>query len=213
VTGSVRSLPARLGRRIRRDLGLLDDLGHDLALGISTFVPPYKAAPDPAARNARHEPTGYAALAIIRDRLKLDANDVFYDIGCGYGRALCYFARESIAQCIGIELAPDLAAVARANAQKLRGRRAKIEIRTGDATLQSYAGGTAFFMYNPFASEIMVSVLSRINLGRNGRTIRIIYVNPVARDAVNRREWLAIADEFQVPYLGSAMPVSVWRSR
>ena len=203
---------ARIARRLRREALWVDDVVHDLRLGVRTSTRPFSAPPDPAARNVRYEPTSYAALALIKDRLGLRPGEVFYDIGCGPGRALCYFAREPVAECIGVELMPDLAEAARSNARKLRGRRADIEVHTGDAVQRDYAGGTFFFMYNPFSIEVMVPVLDRINQGRNGRDVRIVYANPVARGAMDRCDWLTPADEFQVPYAGSVMPVAVWRS-
>ena len=207
------SLAARIARRIRREALWFDDLVHDLGLGVRTSTRPFSGPPDPAARNVRYEPTSYAALTMIKDRLTLAPGDIFYDIGCGPGRALCYFAREPIAECIGVELMPDLAAAARSNARKLRGRRAKIDIHTSDATQQDYAGGTIFFMYNPFSIEVMAPVLDRINQGRDGREVRIVYANPVVAEAMDRCDWLARAEEFLVPYAGSVMPVAVWRSR
>ena len=213
IVPAAASLPSRVVRRARRDLIRLDDAARDVLLGIRTCPPPVSGPPDPEARNARHEALSYAALAHIRSHLPLDAGDVFYDIGCGYGRAVCYFARQRIRKSIGLELLPDLAQRAAANAARLRGKIAEIEIRTGDAGEQAYAEGTVFFLYNPFSAAVMATVLERIERGRAGRPIRIVYANPVARHVMDQASWLVFKTSFQVPYGGGYLQTCLWETR
>ncbi|HXC56165.1 MAG TPA: class I SAM-dependent methyltransferase [Rhizomicrobium sp.] len=208
-----RPLFNRLVLRARGAARLLQDRAYDVAFGIQTQVSPASGVPNPADRNARHEPISYSALAEIKSHIALGADDVFYDIGCGYGRALGYFAREQIAGCVGVELVPELARRAVINGQYLRGRRASITVRTGDAATQSYGGGTIFFMYNPFSAEVMALVLERINRDRGARAVQVVYANPVASVVFDQCGWLTLKETFRVPYRGATMETRLWQSR
>ena len=207
-----RSLLGRALRRIRREAGLARDRAQDALLGIQAHVPPYCEQPDPSLRNARYEPANYEALQIIQAKLHMRPDDVFWDIGCGMGRVVCHFARADIAKSVGIEFDPLLSAAAIANAERLRGRKAEIEIRTGDAAVQDYSGGTVFFLYNPFSAEVLEPVLRRIEEARAGGLATVCYANPVAAACVDAAPWLKAIETFTAPYLGGLMPVRIWQS-
>jgi precorrin-6B methylase 2 len=85
--------------------------------------------------------------------VRIADHDVVMDIGCGMGRVLCVFARRRLKKCIGIEFSGELAGIAERNARALRGRRAPIEIRIGDAAEADYTEGTIFWIYNPFGER------------------------------------------------------------
>src|ERR1700753_1099412 len=121
---TARPLLSRAAIRARGVVRNLHDKACDLALGVRTEAAFANGAPDPADRNARNEPISYGALSTIRSHLTLAPDDVFYDIGCAFGRALGYFARAPIARCVGIELRPEVARQAIDNARRLRGRHA-----------------------------------------------------------------------------------------
>ncbi|MBV8592748.1 MAG: methyltransferase domain-containing protein [Caulobacteraceae bacterium] len=173
--------PLRRGwRRARSALVDVCDAATDLRLGISTRAPWSVQPLDPEARNVRYEALDYRALREIRRRVAFDPDDVFFDIGCGMGRALCWAARRPLRACIGVDVDPDLTAVARVNAERLRGRRAPIEVRTADATKADLAAATLTFMYNPFGAEVMRAVLAALARGAAGRPrpLRIVYAAP-----------------------------------
>jgi hypothetical protein len=73
----------------------LIEMATDARLSIVTMTATADIAshPDPQARNARYEPLNYASLDLIAKRLGAGPQDVIYDIGCGMGRVVCYFAR------------------------------------------------------------------------------------------------------------------------
>jgi hypothetical protein len=78
------------------------------------------------------------------------------------GRILCVFARKNIRRCIGIELFEDLCEISRANALRLRGRRASIEVICTDAAVADLSEGTIYYMYNPFGPATLHGVLENI---------------------------------------------------
>ena len=124
--------------------------------------------------------------------LKLDPEDVFFDIGCGMGRILCVLARHKIRKCVGIELFEDLCEAARSNGVRLRGRKAPIEIIRADAAVADLSEGTVYFMFNPFGAETLRDVLDNIgkSLTRNPRDIKIVYYNSVHEACFQSSAWL-----------------------
>ena len=124
--------------------------------------------------------------------VRLQPTDVFVDIGCGKGRMLCLFARRHLAKCVGIEVDAELARAARANAARLRGRKAPIEVWVGDAVEADYSEGTIFWLLNPFGAQTLAAVLERIErtLEAAPRRIQIIYVNPMHEGVLRSAGWL-----------------------
>jgi len=182
----------------------------DRRLGIETMSPPLaeadRAKPSHNPRNSPYEPLTYAALRRIGEFLKLESGDLLYDLGCGKGRMICWFARERIRGCVGVELDATLAEAARANANALVGRQTPIEIRTSDATLEDYSEATVVTLYNPFDSEVMRRILIQLeaSLDSNPRRVRIAYAAPRARAVFQEFLRFVQVAEMSAPYdLGS----------
>lgn len=111
----------------------------------------------------------------------------FLDIGCGKGRALIVASEYSFARLIGIELNPDVAALAHLNARRVARRhpdRARIDIRTGDASAPDLPDSDlVVFMYHPFGRPLVERLCGRLVDGlAAGRSICVIYENPVHGD-------------------------------
>jgi SAM-dependent methyltransferase len=133
--------------------------------------------------------------------LDVSADDVFYDIGCGKGRCLCMLARLPIRRVVGIELDPVLVSAARKNAERLRRRRAPIEVRCQDAATADYSEGTIYFLYSPFGPATMRDVLNGIqkSLVVQPRKITIIYYNAMFGDVLLTCGWLDPVHELKTP--------------
>jgi len=160
-------------------------------------------------------PVSYGLLWRFVDRATLRPEDVFYDVGCGDGRVLCFVARQPVARCVGIELSAEFAARANRNAARLRGRRAPIEVRVGDAAQMDYEDGTVFYFGDPFGGQTMREVLRRIGLGvqRHPRPARCIFVlrrgeRAEVVEAVRTSGWLSFAERRGFPF--SPMVAEFW---
>lgn len=110
----------------------------------------------------------------------------FVDFGCGKGRALVVASEYPFRAIEGVELAPVLAATARANAERMHELfpdRTRIKIIEGDALKAALPEGTVIlYLYNPFfknlLKEVIVSLEQKISANPD-RKIFIVYANPV----------------------------------
>jgi precorrin-6B methylase 2 len=167
----------------------------DRWLGINTIAE-YRQGFDPAATRFRdpigYEPSDYLILRKYMKPVRLSSDDVVFDVGCGMGRTLCLFARCRVNKCVGIEYVPALAAAAEQNAARLRGRKAPVEIRVGDASEADYSGGTVYWIFNSFGEGTLLRVLQRIedSLRASPRSIQLIYVNPKHESLLRSSGWL-----------------------
>ncbi len=107
----------------------------------------------------------------------------FVDVGCGKGRTLLYAARYDFARILGVELAPELAAIAVANA-------GKFAAATGDGRLDiDCADATRFtlpptplvcYLFSPFAVEELYRAfaeLVRQSVSANPRKVYVVLYN------------------------------------
>lgn len=201
----------------------------DARLGISTTPEAADRAdrkyPEGASAHADsrwYESVDYRQLEMIVRRLRLEPEDVVFDIGCGMGRVVCVVARRSIRAVVGVELDASMSARARANGEALRGRRAEIRIVTGDASAVDYADGTVFILFNPFGAETMKATLERIreSLRQRPREIRLAYINPDCEGEFERCGWLRRVGEsrslwfrHRTIYWRNCSPVGAARAR
>jgi predicted RNA methylase len=162
-----------------------------------------------------YDPISYPALEYIRKHVGFVSGEVFVDIGCGRGRAVCVFSRlAGVARCIGIEYHSGHARIARHNAAKVRGRIASIDVINADASAQDYDGATFIFMYNPFGEATMRQTMRCIeeSLRRTPRSLRILYVNPKYDNVLADQPWLTRVESLQIPNrIHRSLPSSLWR--
>lgn len=197
----------RLRNRARWEMRKFYDMLQDKKRGIDTrdrLATTY--SDDLKGRNRPNEGTSYRALDIIANHLRPGPEDVFFDIGCGYGRTLLYFA-DKVKRSIGVELRHDVAEQARANVTASGAR--NVEIITGDAASQDYSSGTIIYIYNSFDADVMKLVLERLKGGR----FRLCYVNPVENATLHQTDWLSNTENFWVPYKGNRMRVAMWEPK
>jgi len=158
----------------------------------------------------RNIPMSYHLLFRLVGRTAFRPDDVFYDIGCGEGRVLCYVARKRVSKVIGIELSPAFADEARKNAAQLRHRVSSVEVRCGDAVEMDYGDGTVFFLYNPFGPGTLQAVLERIRktVETHQRPILFMYQNPVHSSVFRMAGWLEYAGRRKG--ILSKQPMELW---
>lgn len=168
----------------------------DTAYGVHTLAERrYEAADAAATRHGdptTNMPSYYLRLRALRDALELTTDDAITDLGCGCGRALAVFARLPLRYCRGVEFDRGAAAVARANAGRLRGRRAPIDVVTADAADYPFTDETLVYLFNPFGPETLRAVLANLrrSLEARPRRLRLCYYHPKHRDVVQQAGWL-----------------------
>jgi len=142
-----------------------------------------------------NEPISYYLLFHFFGRIAFQPEDVFFDLGCGDGRVICFIARKHVSKVVGIELSRVFSDKARLNAGRLRGRRSPIEVRCGDAVEQDYTEGTVFFLFNPFGPRTLEAVLKQVqqSLASHPRSLSFLYFNPVHSHVFRGSGWLHAA--------------------
>lgn len=123
---------------------------------------------------------------------------VFYDMGCGKGRALLLASELPFKSVVGVEFVPELAACANRNIRvfKSRNRRcADTRVICGDAAEYSFSDGNALiFFYNPFKEAIMCRVLNNILTSASPMAERyILYANPVLGSLLENSDLFSVA--------------------
>lgn len=173
----------------------------DLRLGIdsrrSTPLDFERRKDLPLGKNADargFEPLSHRAARHGVDAMQLRPNDVVVVYGAGKGRTVCHFARARISRVVGIEIERDLCESARRNAERLRGRRAEIEIRNEDAAVARVDDATACFMFNPFGPRTLLDVLGHLRAAaeRSPEPLRIVYMNARYREVIDHSGWMKL---------------------
>ena len=166
----------------------INNLHWELRLGIST-----RGIVDVRRRDSAHYATvNYSTVWRVLNHLALAPSDTFVDIGCGKGRILCCAARYPCKQVVGVDLSAGLCADARANAERVRGRKAPILVYQGNAESFDYSDATVCFLFHPFGATTLDLVLDKIRQDTHGRGVRIAFENPdTAQQTVFARHgWL-----------------------
>ncbi len=149
----------------------------------------------PISHLAVSEPSwihGFGYQGVVPDELEalwsdLDIdypNTVFIDLGAGKGRAMMLAAKMPFKRVIGIEIAPDLCVVAKANFQIFNAHgdcRARTEVRCADASSYEFPHEPlVVFLYNPFGTPTMENVIRNLvaSLRAVPRRALVIYIRP-----------------------------------
>jgi len=156
-----------------------------------------------------YQPTSYRTIKRIAQYVKPTSQDVFADIGCGKGRAVCLMATKGLKRCMGIELKKELADIAQNNAARMRFRNTPIKIINQDALHFDFKEVTVFYLFNPFGLKTMEEVIRNIkkSLDENPRKIWLFYRNPILYDILNKEDWLVFMETI------SRGRVSVWMNK
>jgi SAM-dependent methyltransferase len=136
---------------------------------------------------ADYRPTGWMTLKRILPEEEVSAEDVFVDLGSGKGRAVFLAAQYPFRRVIGVELSPELHAVAEQNLRRYDGKLGgtRIELVNGDALAYELPPDVSVvFLFNPFGGELFSGVVANLlrSLDEHPRRLRVIYVNPVEED-------------------------------
>lgn len=136
-----------------------------------------------------YQVTNRSLVPLVFENLELGPDDVFVDFGCGKGRVVLAAASLPVKRVVGVDISPELCAVARENVQHNLSSLAckEVEIVATDATTFEVPDDmTVAYMYNPFKGEIFEAVLNNIiaSWKRNPRRITLAYLLPTMEAAV-----------------------------
>jgi SAM-dependent methyltransferase len=147
--------------------------------------------------------SGGPHLDRVLKALKITQQDRIVDFGSGKGGALITMSRYPFAGIAGVEIAPELVAIAQQNFAKLGIKNVTMHI--SDAAhftdLDEY---NYFYFFSPFPAAVMSGVIRNIctSLANRPRKATIIYFNPECHDSVVTDSPFVKTDEFNHHELG-----------
>ena len=145
----------------------------------------------------QYQPVDPAAFRESIAALGMGFHDfTFIDLGSGKGRALLLASDYPFRRIIGVELLPELAAIAQENLRCYRNPSQQcfaIELHCKDARdFQFPPQPTVLYLFNPFPPDVLDEVLTKVetSLREHPRKLIVLYHNPVLKEIVARRSWL-----------------------
>lgn len=153
-------------------------------LDLLTPVNPEKIGLNPDF-SFRSSPSGNKYLQNLLSMLNITDEDSILDIGCGKGSALRTMLGFNFSKIDGIEISEKVSKIASKNMTILKADRVKIF--NIDATeFDQYGHYNYYYLFNPFPSEVMRSVIIKIEetLLSASRKITIIYNNPICHSDI-----------------------------
>jgi SAM-dependent methyltransferase len=149
----------------------------------------------------RYEPVNPALFRqALRSIPENFADFTFIDLGCGKGRALLLANEFNFAQIVGVEFAPQLAAIARNNCNRTG---VKATIHSQDAIEFAFPPGNLLvYLYNPFGPAVLNPVLNHL-LQSQREKFYIVYINPLHR-------WLSLDARPELQILATAPLYAIW---
>lgn len=136
---------------------------------------------------------------------QLDINPsryVFIDQGCGMGRVLIYAGEAGYRRVVGMELAPELAEIARQNILQFRRHErqgTEMEVVIGDAgDLVVPLQPCLIYFFNPFSAAVTTASLAKIKecYEAGNRDIYIIWYNVTGNaEPLFPAEWLEVVSD------------------
>jgi SAM-dependent methyltransferase len=148
-----------------------------------------------------YEPTPVADLERLLAASPLrPERATFVDVGSGMGRVVLLASRYPFRQIVGIEISAALHEIARMNLASFTdtARRCRdVRLVRGDAATFAYPrGNLVLYLYNPFRSEVLSTILARITTERApGAELVILYHTPVERRAIEATGAFEVTDD------------------
>lgn len=202
------SLRRRAASRITWEVDRLINGFFDRLLNIDAAWSRPRGSIDPT-KPSPYEASSYSTLREVERCLNLGPDDTFYDIGCGVGRSICYYAHRGISS-VGVEFDRQLATRAELNIRSLRGPHSPVTVICEDATTVDYAGATAFYLFNPFPSEVLCRFLENIRSSNPGSKMRIAYCFPIHSAVIDQDECSSLYHTMSVRHLCQNIEIKFW---
>jgi SAM-dependent methyltransferase len=161
----------------------------DRALGLGALP---DDGPDLPRDGVPYLPCSVDVLLRAIDEARVDAGDVFVDVGAGVGRAALLAHLLTGAEAIGVEIQRHLVMAARDACARLQASGVSIVEGDAPALAEPFERGTVFFLYCPFGGERLRRVLARVEASARARiapAVRVCCVDLPLPDC----PWLAVA--------------------
>jgi SAM-dependent methyltransferase len=134
-------------------------------------------------------PAGWLTLRRILRGWDVSNDDVFLDLGSGKGRAVLFAARYPFRRVIGVEISPDLHAIAEANVRQSKSRLKCRNIELVNEDVLDYRvpdDVTVVFLFNPFRGRTFDTAIERVlqSIDACPRSVKVIYVNPFEEESL-----------------------------
>lgn len=127
----------------------------------------------------------YRVLHCAAPEIHLENDDIFVDIGCGWGRLLGYLINKGI--CKGEAYGVDINRQAVEFTKGVFLKNPGVHIIYGDAAQIAIPNATVYFLYNPFGENVMGGFLDRIEK-TCCHNVRVYYLHPVYAHVFRERE-------------------------
>jgi SAM-dependent methyltransferase len=166
--------PAAFRAALARIAPAVRDACVDRALGLG-------AIPDDGPELPRgcvpYLPCPVDALLRLVEQARVQASDVFVDVGSGVGRAAALVHLMTGARVIGLEIQPALVAAARGMTERLR--LSDVAFVEGDAPrlTDALSAGSVFLLYCPFSGDRLAAVLATLATLARTRALRVCCVD------------------------------------
>jgi 16S rRNA G966 N2-methylase RsmD len=153
-------------------------------------------------RHVHYEPAEWRTLQRALPKRLVGEGEAFVDIGSGMGRMVLRAADYPFVRVIGVELSPELHAIAKDNVRRNRSRLRCPDIKLVCADVGSYELDdtvTVVFLNNPFRGEVFQQAIDSIlgSLDRRPRKLRIVYRNPVEHERLMATGRVRVAGEWR----------------
>ncbi len=134
--------------------------------------------------------------SVVRE-LEIDpAQYNFIDLGSGKGRALLLASEFPFRRIIGVELLPELHAIAEENVRRFTSpwqRCRAFELQCRDAREFTFPSGPLLlFLFDPFPEHVLEQVIANAERSwrADPRPFTVVYLNPISEHVLSNAPWL-----------------------
>lgn len=175
------------------------DIDYDCDFGVDTTWArlPWSVRLRELTTERLYQPTEPEEFRDLLSKLFVDFADfTFIDLGSGKGRALLLASEYPFRQIIGVEIQPELHAIAEQNIVAFSSPTQKcnrISLWCGDAREFAFPSEPlVLYLFNPFPEYVFQTVLANIeaSLRRHPRPIYIVYNTPLAKEPIESAAFL-----------------------
>jgi hypothetical protein len=166
--------PAELRRALLAVAPAARDAWLDAVLGLGEIP---DDGPDLPRDGVPYLPCPVDALLRVVDEARVEAADVFVDVGGGVGRAAAFVHLVTGARAVAIEIQRGLASAARELSARFPAARLAVLEGDAGALVGGVPDGTVFFLYCPFSGARLARVLDEIEPLARARPLRVCCVD------------------------------------